>query len=469
MAGLPAWADDGVRLGETYRGVVQLKTYGSPQVPLPPGDWKLVGLDETRSASTNIRLVTGVLAQGANGVFSGAVIFTVPDSPSRGGWARLPLCDRKAIPANFSLPATSESSYDCLTIEPINVVRSPTSGKSIAQLFDYIEASKLKKPASNLSVTFGLASGGTYLVAAYLFNPDLEKIAPVSSASWHLDRYKEDPKRAAYIDRLKAWAQQWRPTFADGLKGKLPASFSAAPVFPVTKAAPVAGPVKGLEKPLAQVAEVGRSYRDILPLNILGAPQIPLPPGEWKLVVLDELETEKSKVRLVRGYLLQTQGKTMAGQIYFLAPDGALPQGWKSTNCPRKDSLVNLTRDAGSNQGYDCSFITSYATTLPNNATPQLQRFHDYLSQNSIEAPPTMLAVAYDISDKKTYLITEYRFNPALEGVRADSVAAWRPQRIGEDSQRAAYIEKMKTWAHTWHAKIEAGYKSALPKAAALN
>lgn len=43
-AASPVLADDGVRLGETYRGVVQLKTYGSPQVPLPPGDWKLVAL-----------------------------------------------------------------------------------------------------------------------------------------------------------------------------------------------------------------------------------------------------------------------------------------------------------------------------------------------------------------------------------------------------------------------------------------
>jgi hypothetical protein len=186
-------------------------------------------------------------------------------------------------------------------------------------------------------------------------------------------------------------------------------------------------------------------------------------------VVFDEMISEPSKIRLVRGYLIQTKGDVMAGHIYFLAPDGSATRGWKSSVCARKDPLADFSSNRGSPQGYDCNFIAPYSTALPTSSTPQLVKFHEYLRQNGISSPPTMLNVSYDISNNRTYLLMEYRFNPELEGVRADSVAAWRPERYGEDSKRAAYVEKMKAWAQVWHSKVEAGYKSALPKAAALN
>lgn len=221
LAAAPALADDGVQLGATYRGLIQFKTYGSPQLPLPPGDWKLVGLEEARSDNTNIRVLNGVLAQVRTGTFSGAVIFTLPDSPSRGGWGRPSFCDRKNILANFSVSESSSGLYDCLAIEPINFVRGSTAGKSIAQLFDYLETNKFKKPITALSVNYGVSGAGAFLAANYLFNPDMEKVPPAGIAAWHIDRYKEDPKRAAYVDTLKAWAQELRPKIADALKGRL--------------------------------------------------------------------------------------------------------------------------------------------------------------------------------------------------------------------------------------------------------
>ena len=81
LAAAPALADDGVQLGATYRGLVQLKTYGSPQVPLPPGDWKLVALSENRDMNINIRMLQGFLIQVSGGVLTGRVIFDVPDAP----------------------------------------------------------------------------------------------------------------------------------------------------------------------------------------------------------------------------------------------------------------------------------------------------------------------------------------------------------------------------------------------------
>lgn len=470
-AASPALANDGVRLGETYRGVVHLKTYGSPQVPLPPGDWKLVALGDSVTNTNNIRVLKGHFIQtGGQGEkdMRGRVSFSVTDSPVRGSWIMPAICSRTDFIANFSKPVAAEG-YDCAWITAYSLIRPNRSGDELNQFYDYVDQNKIKKPPTVVGVSYAISDGRSYLTIDYAFNPDIEKIPSASTTLWHRDRYKEDPKRVVYVERLSNWAQAWRKNVADAYKNRLPASFAGADVFPRTTTAPVAAPSKALGKPLAQVAELGKSYRDVMPLNIVGAPQVPLPPGEWKLVVLDELESEASKIRLVRGYLVQAKGKVMTGHIYFIAPDGTSARGWKSNACARKEPLVDLTINSGSGQGYDCSTITSYVGTRPKSSTRQLTKFHDYLDQNGIEAPPTMLNVSYDISDNKTYLLAEYRFNPAVEGVRADSIVAWRPDRFAEDSKRAAYVEKMKSWAQSWHPKVAAGYKSALPKTATLN
>lgn len=463
IGALPAQADDGVRVGETFRGVVQLKTYGSPQVPLPPGDWTLVALGETRSKDTyNTRLLTGYLVQTKGGMFAGRTIFKVPDSPTRGPWEAPSFCTRKDFLANFTVETGANGPFDCLYIFGSGLGRAKNAPQELGAFYDYLEREKIKKPTTALNIGYAVSDARTYLLVDYFLNPELEGVKPAGVSAWHVDHYREDAKRSDYVEVMKGWAQRWRDNVRDGYKGKLTAAAVAAVPLPaLPKAAPAAKP-QTARKPLAQIATLGTTYRDVMPLNIHGSPQVPLPPGDWKLVVLDENENASEKIRLVRGYLVQTKDKVMVGQIYFLAPDGSSSRGWKSSVCARKGPLVDLTRNPGTNQGYDCATITSYAGMRPKNAPPQLGKFHDYLEQNGIAAPPTMLNVSFDISDKKTYLMVEYRFNPALEGVRADSVAAWRADRIGDDSKRAAYIEKIKGWAQSWHAKVAAGYEGAL-------
>jgi len=456
----PVLADDGVQLGATYRGMVQFKTYGSPQLPLPPGDWKLVGLDEVRDSTANIRVLNGVLAQVRTGTFSGAVIFTVPDSTSRGGWNRPSSCDRKNILANFSVPERSSGSYDCLTIQPINVVRATTAGKSIAQLFDYLENNKFKKPITALSIAYNVTGSGAFLAANYLFNPDMEKVPPAGIAAWHLDRYKDDPKRAAYVEKMKSWAQQWRPQLADGLKGKLTAA--PAIIASLPQAVPATKSALGVESP-----QIGKIYREVLQLDTYGAPQIALPPGDWKLVVLGQSQSDRENIRLVRGYLIQTKGDILAGNIYFIVPDGASSLGWgPADSCKRKEPLADYSVNRGSSKGYDCASITAYSMARPKTGTSELMQLHDYLEANKIKKPSTMINVAFGLSNRQTYVLTEYRFNPEMEGVRAENITAWRSDRYGEDSKRGAYVEKMKVWAQDWRAKFVAGYESAAARQA---
>lgn len=453
-AASPVLADDGVQLGATYRGILQLKTYGSPQVPLPPGDWKLVALGENRDRIGNTRMLQGFLIQVRTGVLAGRVIFDVPDAPSRGGWTRPAMCDRKNILVNFSQPEKAFGSYDCLTIEPVSMVRAATASQLAGQFYDYLDVNKIKRPNTAISTAFNISDGRSYLNVSYLFNPDLEKITPVAGSLWHIDRYKEDPKRAAYVDKIKTWAQNWRPQLADGLKGKLtaPASIASLP-----QAASATKPPLGIESP-----QIGKTYRDVLQLDTYGAPQIALPPGDWKLAVLGQLQSDRENIRLVRGYLIQTKGDTLAGNIYFIVPDGASSLGWgPADSCKRKEPLADYSVDRGSSKGYDCTSITSYSMARPKTGTSELLQLHDYLEANKIKKPATMINVAFGLSNRQTYVLTEYRFNPEMEGVRAENIAAWRSDRYREDSKRGAYVEKMKAWSQEWRIKFVSGYEAA--------
>jgi hypothetical protein len=305
LVAAPALADDGVQLGATYRGMVQLKTYGSPQVPLPPGDWKLVALGDSNNNTNNIRVLKGHFIQtaGRDGKeMRGRVSFTVTTSPVRGDWTLPAICSRTDFLANYSKPALAKG-FDCAWVTAYGLVRPNRPTDELNQFYDYVDQNKIKNPATVVGVSYYLSDGPTYLALDYAFNPDLEGVPTAGTSLWHPDRYKEVPKRVSYVEVLKTWAQEWRSNVAQAYKGKLPVSFTAPEIFPAM--AKTALPANGkINSALAQVAELGKIYRDVLPLNVKGAPQVPLPPGDWKLVVLGEGQSDKEKIRLIRGYLV---------------------------------------------------------------------------------------------------------------------------------------------------------------------
>ena len=422
LAAAPALADDGVKLGATYSGVLPVKIYGSPQVPLPPGEWKLVSIGGTRSETYNIRIVSGHLIQTQGNVVKGRVSFVAPDGYSRGGWATPNHCGRKDVFMNISKGAMTMG-YDCAFLNATGMARTEKMPKELGEFYDYVDQNKLKKPATAVYASYAISDGRTYLMVDYLFNPDLEGVPPAAASLWQRG-YKDVAKRESYVEVLKAWTQTWRDNVALGYRGKLPASFAAAEIFP--PAAKTAPPAKNQNDSRApeRVAELGKTYRDVFPLNVQGSPQLPLPPGDWKLIVLGEGVSEKEKVRLIRGYLIQTKNGAIAGRVYFNVPDGLSSAGWApSDNCTRKDPIIDLSVNrGGAGKPYDCVSISAYQMARPKSGMPQLMQFHDYLDVNGIKRPATMINVGYGLSNGKSFVTAEYMFNPELDGVRAGDV-----------------------------------------------
>lgn len=226
-AASPVLADDGVQIGNVYRDVVSLKTYGSPQVPLPPGEWTLISLSDTRSQPTNIRLLTGYLVQVKDGKFAGRVIFKVPDSSARGYWEAPNNCTAKNIIVNLTVDSGANGRFDCTFVLASGMGRPTNPSAGMVDFYDYVDRQKLKLPATAFYVGYGISDARTYLLVDYFFNPDLEGVKPASVSAWHLDRYKEDPKREAYVEKMKAWAKDWHAKIDAGFRGKLPAQVTA--------------------------------------------------------------------------------------------------------------------------------------------------------------------------------------------------------------------------------------------------
>ena len=82
-----------------------------------------------------------------------------------------------------------------------------------------------------IGVTFLRVDGGQFLKLRYTFNP--EAIGVKSTASeWHRDRYHYDPKKVAFVDKLKNWGQEMLPLVRQGTKQSLAANV-VMPQIPV--------------------------------------------------------------------------------------------------------------------------------------------------------------------------------------------------------------------------------------------
>ncbi len=90
-------AQDKLTLNQTYRDVIRLNyNSGSTQIPLPPGEWVLVGLEEYLS-SLNTPMVRGYLARVINNDLSGLIWFYMNTGLSDGYWSASSFCERENV------------------------------------------------------------------------------------------------------------------------------------------------------------------------------------------------------------------------------------------------------------------------------------------------------------------------------------------------------------------------------------
>ena len=91
---------------------------------------------------------------------------------------------------------------------------------------EYLEKKNITVPSRMIYSGYRFADSSKFLTVWYMVNPEVDGFAADTStrgrdSPWHRKNFKDDPKKIAYIDRLKAWTDDWYPRVKTGFDEKL--------------------------------------------------------------------------------------------------------------------------------------------------------------------------------------------------------------------------------------------------------
>lgn len=194
-------AQDKLTLNQTYRDVIRLQyPAGKTQIPLPEGNWELLGLEEDQSSQVN-RIWRAYLARIENGRLLGQTVFYVnSDAPSY-GWAASSFCD-KDDHYYVVVKANRSSDVDCWAVRRWSSRRKPSWSDGMKQMHDTLEARGVDIPASMPHAVYMRRNDYNMITLVYWFSPQ---------------------SGIATREDTKEWAAQWKPKVDAGFLGKLKA------------------------------------------------------------------------------------------------------------------------------------------------------------------------------------------------------------------------------------------------------
>ena len=224
-AAVPSLAQEQLKVGNTYSGNIKLSSSNSGiYLALPEGSWILTSLEETRDRNVNAPMISGRLVSLLNKKVKGAVSFTAGNDSS-GGWLVPTYCDRKDIYFLSAPDKRRGREIRCWGINHIGMTPGSTASKPVTDFYQWVAKNTDGMPKTMIAVETYRASGAKYLYAAYYRNPEIDGFPPPAESAcraseWHKDRVVGDPKRLAYLEKVKTWGDQWQPTFEAAFNGR---------------------------------------------------------------------------------------------------------------------------------------------------------------------------------------------------------------------------------------------------------
>jgi hypothetical protein len=223
-------------VGTKVSGVVQV---GVSQVPIGPGDWVVMSslVHSSSGNSTSLPPIADiVIGEVKSGVITRAIaIASNMDAGPSGGWVRWSDCDRRDMIYAYADRNYNMRDQVCWNINHYVTTLDSDRGM-FAEANKFMDRNGWQRPLTTMTVGYGLVSGDSFLLVRYFFNPEVSGIAPAAGAwrvnEWHRDRYRTDPKKVAYVEKLRAWGEAMLPVVARGLERKLATNVAAVPASP---------------------------------------------------------------------------------------------------------------------------------------------------------------------------------------------------------------------------------------------
>jgi hypothetical protein len=217
-------------LGEHYSGSLPLL---GKTLPLPDGDWQVVVQQRNTFAGyppgaqvvllrTQQRQMTGVLEISGNAV----------GHASDRGWPINVICQSASrlgtnpqVLAADAREANPGGDQDCVLVGFLTTARwrAAAGSQALQGLSRSLDTLGIVPPPTAIVAAFGETDNQYRLMEQIWLNPDLAGIAPDPEPrplvnAWAYDKLAGDRARQAYIDRVMAWAESWRPVVRQSLQ-----------------------------------------------------------------------------------------------------------------------------------------------------------------------------------------------------------------------------------------------------------
>ncbi len=199
-------AQGGLNLNQTYRDVIQLDfPAGKTQIPLPEGEWELLGLQEDQTLGLVTRIWLVYLARIENDTLVGQISIKVNHDLTSGYWLPVEYCDRdnhwfKEVKSN------RDNDVDCWIVRRVRIKPENWKGGR-KQILDNLLS-------RNVNVTIPQK-----MIRAVFFRRNTDNAL---SIYYYFHRY---PLGRPTITRedIKTWGRKWKPKVDAGFLGKLKA------------------------------------------------------------------------------------------------------------------------------------------------------------------------------------------------------------------------------------------------------
>lgn len=208
---------------------------GNVIVPLPEGQWVLVGRGEARGSSGTgpIPLAEVYIAESIDRRISRLVYARAPNgNPGVNGWTRdTGLCDStdffhvKATPF-YDSPRKANCFIASHWIEPSpSQVATFILGRK--EFYDYLKREGFSWPEIRVGSSHVLNNRKDFLTAQYIFNSevlgiDVGPAVDWKSAEWHKDRIEGHPDKRLFMQMVRDFGESIYPYLEKGLNAEIP-------------------------------------------------------------------------------------------------------------------------------------------------------------------------------------------------------------------------------------------------------
>ena len=195
----------------------------------------------------------------------------------------------------------------------------------------------------------------------------------------------------------------------------------------------------------------------------LGTKNIPLPEGEWKVIASGE-ENNFFKIFLLKEY----ENKKFS-YVYIAVDTPMLSRDYGYTPSKffeRIDLHYKVVKSNGSGQAQDAWAINHNMIHFsPNPKFAIMNKAAEYIRSNGYIISSPMVSVKHRMTgwrNKRRYLEVTYYYNPEAYGIAPAEQTSWKysdwhMERVGQFSEKVAFIEKMKIEGAEMHERIKQG------------